>query len=303
MASLRQMVKSRVERVLAGSLARDLGRKRRRGQRLILAYHNIVDGGTAPTGDRSLHLPVDDFREQLDELVRWGRVADLARVLSDPTDEPLAAITFDDAYAGAVTLAVPELKSRGLPVTVFVAPGLLGQALTWWDILALRPEGMSAEIRQHCLSELAGDQSRILDWAAQHARGRPAESSQRIASVEELVRAADWEGLSVGAHSQHHPNLLRVSDSRLAFEMTAPLQWLREHLPARTRPWLAYPYGLFDDRVAAAVSASGYEAAFAIRGGWWRAGHGSATAIPRLNIPAGISGDGFAARLNGLVDF
>jgi peptidoglycan/xylan/chitin deacetylase (PgdA/CDA1 family) len=301
--SLRRLLKSGVEEVLAGSLARSLGRKRRRGQRLILAYHNVVAKATAPPGDRSLHLGLDDLRKQLDELTRWGVVGDLTRVLSDSTDEPLAAITFDDAYAGAVNLAVPELKSRGLPATVFVAPGLLGQPLTWWDILALRPGGMSEATREFCLTGLAGDQSQVLKWAAEDNPGWPAPGGERIASVTELSRAAEWDGLTLGAHSYNHPNLTRVSDARLTFEVEASLHWLRQNFPGRSRPWLAYPYGLFDDRVAAAAAAAGYQATFAIRGGWWHSGHRSAIAVPRLNIPAGMSANGFGARLNGLVDF
>jgi peptidoglycan/xylan/chitin deacetylase (PgdA/CDA1 family) len=300
---LRTLVKPVSEWLLANSLARVLGRKRRRRQRLILAYHNVIATGALPLGEQSLHLRFDDFRKQLDHLMKWGTIGTLARVLADPSDEPLIALTFDDAYAGAVHLALPELERRGVPATMFVAPGLLGQPGTWWDLLGMRPGGLDAASREYCLSQLDGDQSRIMEWATEPSADAIAEFGQPIASAEELARAARWEGLTLGAHSYHHPNLARISPSQLDFEVKAPLRWLRQQFPRQARPWLAYPYGRYNDRVGSAVSAAGYEAAFMINGGWFRVDGYSTTTIPRLNIPAGISTAGFSARLNGLVNF
>ena len=60
------MIKGMVEAALAALLGNRVAMHRLRGRRLILAYHNIIPTGSAPVGDRSLHLPLDEFAAQLD---------------------------------------------------------------------------------------------------------------------------------------------------------------------------------------------------------------------------------------------
>src|SRR5690606_40922240 len=82
----------------------------------------------AGQGDTSLHLPLPRFIQQIERVARTHEIVDLETTLSGPGHRPRAVLTFDDAYRGAVTLALPELRKRGLPATVFVAPALLGQS-------------------------------------------------------------------------------------------------------------------------------------------------------------------------------
>src|SRR5690606_35559597 len=102
--------KSTVETLLIRSQLPSLIRRVRPSD-LILAYHNVVPEGESAAGDRSLHLPVADLRSQLDRLTRTHDVVPLASLL-DPGVErnrPRVAITFDDAYRGAITCGVDEL--------------------------------------------------------------------------------------------------------------------------------------------------------------------------------------------------
>lgn len=46
------------------------------------------------------------------------------------------AITFDDGYGDNALTAAPMLAEAGLPATLFVTTGLLGQKRYWWDELA-----------------------------------------------------------------------------------------------------------------------------------------------------------------------
>lgn len=297
---LRRRLKPPIERLLASGLARWIGTRRRREQCLILAYHNVIPEGSAPGGDQSLHLGFDQFRRQADALATGKRVVPLAQALEPGRDDPRYAITFDDAYAGAVSLALPELASRGLPATLFVAPGLLGQSLTWWDALA-DPRGLTDSLRTAGLDELEGDGERILARAVQEGRTPVRDERFRIASEAELARAAALEGLSLGAHSWNHLNLSRIGDQQLDHELAAPLAWLLERFPNRTGRWLAYPYGLFDDRVTSRAAQAGYSAGFAIKGGWHRP-RDARLRLPRLNVPAGLSPAGLMSRLNGVLD-
>jgi peptidoglycan/xylan/chitin deacetylase (PgdA/CDA1 family) len=260
------------------------------GQRLVLAYHNIVPDGQPAAGDRSLHLPLATFRRQLDVLVAHCDVVSLPVLLqSGPSARPRIAITFDDAYHGAMVLGLAELGRRALPVTVFLAPGRFGDAGFWWDRLATA-EGLSAPVRDAALERLQGREELV---------GAPAVPlpDSHACATEAIVRAAVHEGVTYGAHTWTHPNLATLDPALLHEELARPLAWLRQSsLPML--PCIAYPYGRSSPAVAAAAREAGYEGGFLVEGGWLRPG-GDAFAIPRFNVPRGLSDDGFMLRLSG----
>ena len=156
MGALREAVGSLLVHTGVDRVARFLARRRC----AILAYHNIVPDGTRPGGDRSLHLERSRFAAQLDLLTDAVDVVPLeALIRSDAEDRgrPRIAVTFDDAYRGAVTLGVDELAKRELPATIFVAPGLVGGRTLWWDELAGRGEGgLPPDVRRRALGEFRG---------------------------------------------------------------------------------------------------------------------------------------------------
>jgi peptidoglycan/xylan/chitin deacetylase (PgdA/CDA1 family) len=297
--TLRSAIKGAAERALGSDLVGRLSTVWLREQRLVLAYHNIVKA-THPGGDASLHCPFDRFRAHLDLLQSRGHIGPLEAVLEARAGGPRVAISFDDAYRGALEHGLPELAARDLPVTVFVSPGLLGNAVTWWDALSGRV-GLDEDLRTRCLEEFAGSSAEIQEWAGRTGlRWLQAGPELGIASEAELAAAAASKGITLAGHSWSHPNLTRVDEGQLAAEMKRPLDWLRERFPSEARPWLAYPYGLADARVEAAARAAGYVAAFRVSGGWTRSDDPS-MGMARLNIPAGLSPRGLAARLSGFL--
>ena len=291
--------KSIVERLLSGPTAIRLGRARRRGSTLILAYHHVVADDSAPSGDRSLHLGLGMFRAQLDALGRLGTISPLDDVLDSPHDGLRFAITFDDAYRGAIRLAMPELRTRGLPATVFVAPGLLGAPQTWWDLMA-GPQGLAPEVRSRCLEELAGDGRRIVQQFGRDLTPPP-DPDLRIATDDELRGAVSGGHLTLAAHSWNHPNLCRLSAEEVRTEFDSTNQWLSTWPAGTTGPWCAYPYGLANRVVRELAAEAGYAAAFTIGGGWCVAGS-DPMRMPRYNAPAGLSLQGFLARICGLLE-
>jgi len=267
---------------------------------LILAYHNVITEPGGRIGDRSLHLGFDLFRRHLDLLTRRLSIVSLDQVLLGKASAGSAALTFDDAYASAVTLALPELAQRGLPATVFIAPGLLGLGEPWWDVIATGPSGLDDENRAYCLTKLAGRTAPILEWARTGASTAGKDSLCRIANGAELALIRGSPLVTVGAHSWSHPNLCELEEESLTTELSRPAQWLAQNFPEQDRPWLAYPYGLYSKKVVMATKALGYVASFAISGGWMST-DGSADVLPRLNVPAGLSPKGLGARLNGFL--
>ena len=301
--AFRRVVKRIAERGLRAVLAP--ARLRALRQRaLILAYHNVVPDDWAGGGDRSLHLPLSDFIAQLDILQTTHDVVPLAALLDSTSSSykrPRAAITFDDAYRGAVTLGIPELARRQLPVTVFVTPGFLDDGAFWWDEMALPEGGLEPDVRAAGLETLGGDDRAVRAWAAdRHAPIHPAPPMARASSIDEIEAATRSNLVTLGAHTWSHPNLTRTDDERLTRELADPLAWLQQRFGPSMVPFLAYPYGKFDGRVIRATVAAGYEAAFAIDGGWVPARIENRFAIPRVNIPAGISANGFALLSAGL---
>lgn len=282
-----------------------LGRSRSR-RHLVLAYHNVVPDGHPVGGEPSIHLPLSAFRQQMDLLAETHRLVPLETILGGEvagTRERLASVTFDDAYRGALELALPELLARGIPATVFVAPGLLGAAAFWWDAVGGRSSTtIDDETREYALGALAGDADEIRAWARENAR--PFHESlewERPGTCDELRQAAHHPLLTLGPHSWSHPNLTRVGPARLADEVDRPLAWLREHFAGCVVPIFAYPYGLSSRTVEGAVRRAGYEAALRVEGGLMPQRVDDSFAVPRVNVPAGLSANGFRLRAAGLL--
>lgn len=297
-------LKRGVELLLRYGGAAQLGRSRLAGRGLILAYHNILPAGQAPGRDRSLHLAQPDFARQLDLLQAEAAVVPLEDLLfgtPSATASRRVALTFDDAYVGALTAGVAELRARSLPATIFVAPAFIGQGGFWWDEVVPQGEpGVTDPLRRRALDEWQG-KDRVVREQVMHEGGRVERAPSACRCGDEgLLRAAlEYPGLTLGSHTWSHPNLGVLPEAELGEELSRPLEWL-SGFGARLIPVLSYPYGRSRDVVEQAAESAGYRAALRVDGGWLPMAPTSLFALPRLNIPAGISLDGFALRLAGL---
>ena len=84
-------------------------------------------------------------------------------------------------------------------------------------------------------------------------------------------------------------------------ELTSSLEWLHAWFPETTIPWLSYPYGFWSESVSEIAAEAGYAAAVRVEGGWVASGGApSPYAIPRLNVPFGMSVNGLSLRLAGI---
>ena len=274
---------------------------------LVLAFHNVLSERTRPRGDRSLHLPATTFCEIIDWLAESFEVVPLDRAFDPHESEdgkPRAAITFDDAYVGAIAVAIPELWRRGLPATVFTISGAAPGQTFWWDALADGyPDGLPDAVRDFALREARGEEAAVRAWAA--GEGLPLtelEGEFVAASWDAIRRAATLPGISIASHTRTHPNLASLGPDEVAEELAGSLKEIRRIVP-KSPPWLAYPYGLSTPAVEQAAAAAGYEAAFRVTGGVLRRGDPTPSlyGLPRLNIPAGLSLRGFRLRAMGLL--
>src|SRR5262249_5485659 len=116
-----------VARSGGGTLARTWRRVTRApGRAIVLMYHRV--------GEEADYLGMNvspaAFARQLDVLRSRTRVVPpgaLVARLADgtPLGEDHAAITFDDGYRDNLDVALPLLRARGLPATVFVSVGFV----------------------------------------------------------------------------------------------------------------------------------------------------------------------------------
>lgn len=80
------------------------------------------------------------------------------------------------------------------------------------------------------------------------------------------LKEMESRGMSIGSHTMSHPFLARLSDPRVRREVEGSKTALEKFLghPVRT---FAYPYGSYNNRVASAVRAAGYDAARSVASG------------------------------------
>jgi peptidoglycan/xylan/chitin deacetylase (PgdA/CDA1 family) len=304
---IRARLKSVIESILATNGPTQVGRKRVRDRVLILAYHNVLPEGVEQRGERSIHLSLTDFCSQLDELAQHCAVVPLEEVAVDaqgPADgRPRVAITFDDAYRGAVTVAVPALAERQLPATIFVPGGLIGGGAFWWDRVADGTGGqLDWSLRHQCLEVNHGSADRIEAWASDHGIDLATLPHDYFPATEaELGHAVTQGHISLGAHTWRHPNLTAINPASVQAELSRSLKWLQDRFPEQTVPWLAYPYGLENAGVRAAAMEAGYHGALCISGGWFVPRRSDRFALPRLNVSSGLSLKGFEIRVAGLI--
>ena len=300
-------------------------RRRRGRRRLILAYHNILPEGISPWGERSLHLPLARFREHLEVLEASAVLVSLDRLL-DPApmddgrldDGGLAvALTFDDGYGGAVAAVRELLVPRGIPCTIFVNPGHPVEQPFWWDVLgaSVHASGeLPDPVRSHCLVELQGDRDRVLDWARTRwpLNQTPPDPAFVAVPPEELgVLFRGSPLVQIGSHGWSHRNLVALDSDDRAAELGRPLPWLAgRELGAGCG--ISYAYGLSNPEVEASAREAGYPWGLRVSGGFLDAreslpqgasAEGRAPnpwALPRLNVPAGLSRRGLALRLAGI---
>lgn len=94
----------------------------------LLIYHR-VGGGTAD----ELDLPTASFERQLDLLASHDVVhldTALDRLDTDDTT-PSVVLTFDDGFDDVFANAWPMLRERGIPFTVYLASGFVGDTMVW----------------------------------------------------------------------------------------------------------------------------------------------------------------------------
>jgi peptidoglycan/xylan/chitin deacetylase (PgdA/CDA1 family) len=277
-----------------------LGRRLTRGG-IVLCYHNVIADALG-SGEPSIHITIHRFESQVRWLKQHFEFISLdeliTRLRAGKSMRGLASLTFDDGYAGFFRWGLPILRALALPSATFLVAGAAGdQKAFWWDLPEIVQRATEAR-RGHWLGAAQGGGEAIL--ALEHIQGHTSISSDRRAASWELVRASLGPDLTVGAHTVLHRCLPTLADAELRWELDACAQSIEDRLGCRPA-FLAYPYGAWDARVRQAAVAAGYTLGLTSDAGRVSPGNSDQWALPRINIPAGISDNAFEVWVSGLV--
>ena len=306
---LRHGVKRGLEIALVRSGIADRRARDPKRRRLILAYHNVVADDDPPWGERALHLKRSLFEGHIELLQEKGRIVPLRDLLEDVGqgvgDGPRFALTFDDAYRGAIDVIDSFLVPRGIPCTVFVNPGLLGTEAFWWDRMAEVHGGIIPPgLRRHCLEELRGETERIeiqIETGVLSPASPPCRRSSPPGSKDlERIRGS-MPTVEFGCHTWSHPNLNALSKGEVQAQLGRSRIWLKQFTGSDPKI-LAYPYGLANAGVRDEAASAACEYGLLVTDGHLPDSTQTFAplAVPRLPIPAGLSSEGLMVRMAGI---
>lgn len=256
----------------------------------VLTYHRVDEPERHPALYPGLISATPEaFDQQMSYLAANYYVVSTPELIDAcRTGRPLpprsVMVTFDDACCDFAEHAWPTLKRYRLPATLFVPTAFPDhpERAFWWDQLY---QAVSATERRDDLdtplgrlplrtaTQRSGTYAQLKDyvktlphhtameWVAQAcAELGPTQPVHNVLGWDELRRLAH-EGVTLGAHTQTHPLMNRVSLEEVCAEAVGSLRDLEREV-GQVSPIFAYPSGGFNDQVVAVLRREGFKLAF-----------------------------------------
>jgi peptidoglycan/xylan/chitin deacetylase (PgdA/CDA1 family) len=286
---------------------------------MILLYHRVAPPSCDPW---SLCVDPEHFAQHMEVLLGTARVVPLMTYGQERRSGPAeVAVTFDDGYLDVLTAAKPVLEGFDLPATVFVmTAGLAKEHTPWWNaleqaLLASEPgdwdasEGPRSEAETRYLEswrrlrDLPCDQRAAeLDALLTGTGARHQDSACRLLLADEVAQLAASGLVTVGAHTETHPSLARLSAAEQWRELERSRDALAGALGQPPRCF-SYPFGTrehYDATTMRLLTEIGYSLACA----GWPGPIDSET--PRLELPRhhvpDLDGESFERWLHDRLD-
>lgn len=279
-----------------------------RDKALVLMYHRFTADDGAPyetANDTTANYTTANytsgaigaraFRRHLAYLTKHYRVVPLSQLAAylrrgERLPTGLAAITIDDGYADAYTVALPLLKEYSVPATLFVVTDFIdGNAWVWTDKMRF----LTSQSRERWL-EIGFDDAMVrLELGDVASRQRAASYVNRLLKTrtdevkEQLLRqiaasldvelpaappaafaplswdevqTLDAAGVEIGSHTVTHPILTQVTKERLRYEIHVSKARLQARL-GRAVDLFCYPNGDYHNDAVREVERAGYACA------------------------------------------
>jgi peptidoglycan/xylan/chitin deacetylase (PgdA/CDA1 family) len=227
-------------------------------RRIVLLYHAVGPGPMA--------IGVEAFRAQMQWLAGAARIVPLDALLTAESGQGLdVAITFDDGYSSVHDSALPTLATLGVPATVYLNTGWIGET----DARPTRPD----------------------------LGHYPGETFLRWSDAEALVRA-NW---TVGSHGVDHLDLTRAPMEECTRQLVASREEIGRRLQLSCTHF-AYTWGRSTPQLRVLAAQCGYRYAAGGRHGPVRPGF-DPMAFARINVAQDYSLADFKAIVLGDWDY
>jgi peptidoglycan/xylan/chitin deacetylase (PgdA/CDA1 family) len=256
---------------------------------LILCYHRVAESVEDP-----FHLCVSpgNFAAHLEEISRAREPSTIADAFA-PSRRPRVVVTLDDGYRDNLTNALPIAESAGVPITVFVTSGILGDHHGfWWDrlgtLLRSRPphvkemdlpaggrnvrlpvgsSGLRADldlVRRHLLPLRVTEIERALDAVSEQwqADSAPPPDAGTL-TLKDLLRLEASDVVTIGAHTVDHVRLRDRPVQEQQDTIAGSKSELEQSIGKPVRHF-AYPFGHrdeFDEHSVDAVRSAAFDTA------------------------------------------
>ena len=300
-----------------------MGRSRQAGSSMpfIVGYHRVVENfdRSRKSAIPSMLISTSMLERHIDWFAKRFELLSLDEIglrleSNQPFHKPAAAITFDDGYADVYYNALPLLKRKGIPSTVFVVTGLVGTGRPQiFDRLylqlrilqqfrvplartiagALKATGtdsarvkavactadMPFEVMTITLNSFPQEQvESALALLNEQYPLPPDELEQMIPLSWDMVETMHRHGVTIASHTVSHCLLASERGETVREELINSKKALEARLGAPINHF-AYPDGRFNPAVVKAVHAAGYR--YAYTNCLWRDRNFPLLSIPR----------------------
>lgn len=130
------------------------------GNSVVLMMHRVVSDKSEADLPHNNPLCIDQasFAGLLNWLQQYFQLVPLEEALRPEGGKPRLALTFDDGWRDNLTHAFPVLQEMGIPASIFLSTGYIGQPRGfWWESVGQRIWNEPETIDRACLDrELAG---------------------------------------------------------------------------------------------------------------------------------------------------
>jgi peptidoglycan/xylan/chitin deacetylase (PgdA/CDA1 family) len=261
---------------------------------IVLGLHRVLDDAEYGRTDSlpGMLLRRNTFEELAAYATRRLELVDILESCPGWKSRRLrCAITFDDGWSDNYSTALPITQAYGVPVTIFLCPGLLGRIKPFWPeriaagMKIARPTVSGAEIEEFvehlktCPTAVREDVTAT--FAGADRCGQEKHSGDSTLSWKEILEM-DARGVRFGAHTQTHQVLTNLSTAQARREIGEAKASLEEALQ---KPCLvfAYPNGNHSERTRKLLAEAGLSLAFTTsRGVWTQAS--DPLAVPRMIV-------------------
>jgi peptidoglycan/xylan/chitin deacetylase (PgdA/CDA1 family) len=174
----------------------------------VLYYHSVL-------GNQK-----ERFIRQLNYLSNKYSFVSLSSLNRIPSKKRLISITFDDGLSSILINALPELKKREIPATVFIPAAIIGSYPKW------------------------------------EQKGQEIYYKDRILNRDEIKKLSN-EGIEIGSHTLHHTDLKNVLSEVAKKEFNLSKSILEE-ITGKEVVSFSFPYGSYNDELINLAFDCGY---------------------------------------------